>query len=104
MNEVHHPSQDRKTPLVLSLFPGIGLLDRAFEEHGFTTVRGPDVLWGGDIHRFHAPHGVFTGIIGGPPCPAHSPMRHIVWAKGHQTKPDLVPEFCRIVAAGHEAG
>jgi len=28
--------------LVLSLFPGIGLLDRAFEEEGFTVVRGPD--------------------------------------------------------------
>ena len=27
--------------LVLSLFPGIGLLDRAFEEHGFCVVRGP---------------------------------------------------------------
>ncbi len=31
--------------LVLSLFPGIGLLDRAFELEGFTVVRGPDVLW-----------------------------------------------------------
>jgi site-specific DNA-cytosine methylase len=26
--------------LVLSLFPGIGLLDRAFEEAGFCVVRG----------------------------------------------------------------
>lgn len=34
-------------PLVLSLFPGIGLLDMAFEEEGFTVVRGPDLLWGG---------------------------------------------------------
>ena len=41
--------------LVLSLFPGIGLLDMAFEEEGFTVVRGPDSLWGGDIKRFHAP-------------------------------------------------
>jgi len=30
--------------LVLSLFPGIGLLDRAFEEEGFCIVRGPDGL------------------------------------------------------------
>lgn len=33
--------------LVLSIFPGIGLLDRAFEEEGFCIVRGPDLLWGG---------------------------------------------------------
>ena len=41
--------------LVLSLFPGIGLLDMAFEEAGFTVVRGPDLLRGGDIRRFHPP-------------------------------------------------
>ena len=34
---------------MLSLFPGIGLLDMAFEEEGFCVVRGPDLLWGGDI-------------------------------------------------------
>jgi len=31
-------------PLVLSLFPGIGLLDMAFEQEGFCVVRGPDML------------------------------------------------------------
>ena len=31
--------------LVLSLFPGLGLLDQAFEEDGFCVVRGPDLLW-----------------------------------------------------------
>ena len=54
--------------LVLSLFPGIGMLDHAFELEGFCTVRGPDVLWGGDIRRFHPPAGVFDGVIGGDPC------------------------------------
>lgn len=39
--------------LVLSLFPGIGLLDMAFELEGNCVVRGPDVLWGGDIRTFH---------------------------------------------------
>ena len=34
--------------LVLSLFPGIGLLDSAFEEEGFIVVRGPDLIWGGE--------------------------------------------------------
>ncbi len=53
--------------LVLSLFPGIGLLDKAFESVGFAVVRGPDLLWGGDIRRFHVPAGRFDGIIGGPP-------------------------------------
>lgn len=41
------------TQLVLSLFSGVGLLDRAFEEEWFTIVRGPDVLWGGDVRSFH---------------------------------------------------
>jgi DNA (cytosine-5)-methyltransferase 1 len=54
--------------LVLSLFPGIGLLDRAFKAEGFTVVLGPDVLWGGDIREFRPPAGRFDGIIGGPPC------------------------------------
>ena len=56
------------TELVLSLFPGIGLLDRGFEDAGFAVVRGPDKIWGGDVHKFHAPPGVFAGVIGGPPC------------------------------------
>ena len=30
--------------LVLSLFPGIGLLDMAFEAEGFCVVRGPPDL------------------------------------------------------------
>lgn len=61
--------------LVLSLFPGVGLLDMAFEETGFCVVRGPDTLWGGDVRRFHPPSGVFWGTIGGPPCQEFSGMR-----------------------------
>lgn len=57
-----------KRGFVLSIFPGIDLLGRAFEEEGYTVVRGPDPLWGGDIRNFHVPAGVFEGIIGGPPC------------------------------------
>lgn len=86
------------TQVVLSLFPGIGLLDMAFEEAGFCVVRGPDLLWGGDIHRFHAPAGRFDGIIGGPPCQAFSRLRHIVAANGYETAPNLIPEFERVVA------
>lgn len=85
--------------LVLSLFPGIGLLDRAFEEEGFTVVRGPDLLWGGDIHRFHPPAGRFDGIIGGPPCQRFSRLANVVRAvHGEQAlAPDLIPEFARCV-------
>jgi DNA (cytosine-5)-methyltransferase 1 len=58
--------------LVLSLFPGIGLLDRAFEEEGFAVVRGPDLLWGGDVKLFHPPPGKFKGVIGGPRKTLHA--------------------------------
>ncbi|MBN6819582.1 DNA cytosine methyltransferase [Methylobacterium organophilum] len=91
------------SPLVLSLFPGIGLLDMAFEEAGFCVVRGPDLLWGGDVHRFHPPAGRFDGVIGGPPCQAFSRLRHIVEANGYQTAPNLIPEYERIVAAAAPA-
>jgi DNA (cytosine-5)-methyltransferase 1 len=87
--------------LVLSLFPGIGLLDMAFELEGFCVVRGPDLLWGGDIHRFHPPAGKFDGVIGGPPCQAHSRMRHLVLHCYGKIAEDLIPEFERCVA---EAG
>lgn len=84
--------------LVLSLFPGIGLLDMAFEQEGFCVVRGPDVLWGGDIRTFHPPVGVFDGVIGGPPCQAFSRLAIMVRYNGHQTTfGNLIPEFERCV-------
>ena len=82
---------------VLSLFPGIGLLDRAFEDEGFTIVRGPDVLWGGDVRRFHPPAGVFGGVIGGPPCQAFSQFRHVN-PKAGERHGNLIPEFERVAA------
>lgn len=85
--------------LVLSLFPGIGLLDMAFEREGFCVVRGPDVIWGGDIRTFHPPAGVFAGVIGGPPCQAFSSLAHMVRHNGHEPKfGNLIPEFERCVA------
>lgn len=84
--------------LVLSVFPGIGLLDRAFEEEGFCVVRGPDVLWGGDIRRFHPPAGRFDGVIGGPPCQAFSTLQAINRAMGRKPRfGNLIPEFERCV-------
>jgi DNA (cytosine-5)-methyltransferase 1 len=86
-------------PLILSIFPGLDLLGRAFEEEWpeACIVRGPDLLWGGDIKRFHPPAGKFDGVIGGPPCQFASignrgPNRII-------TAENLTPELERCVAA-----
>lgn len=91
--------------LVLSLFPGIGLLDRAFEEEGFTVVRGPDLLWGGDIRRFNPPAGRFDGVIGGPPCQAFSRLVNIVRAVhgDGSVAANLIPDYERCVAAADPA-
>lgn len=95
--------------LVLSLFPGLGLLDMAFEGEGFCVVRGPDQLWGGDVKQFHPPAGRFDGVIGGPPCQAFSRLRHIV-KLNHERHPDkyhlaenLIPEFERVVEEARPA-
>jgi len=64
--------------LVLSLFPGIGLLDKGFESQGFCVVRGPDLIFGGDIRSFSVPSDKFEGVIGGPPCPDFSKARRSV--------------------------
>lgn len=86
--------------LVLSLFPGIGLLDMAFEEEGFCVVRGPDLLWGGDIQRFHVPAGRFDGVIGGPPCQRYSSLAALVRSRYGEDAiaPNRIPEFERVVA------
>lgn len=91
--------------LVLSLFPGIGLLDMAFEEEGFCVVRGPDLLWGGDVHRFHPPAWRFDGVIGGPPCQRFSRLAHIVRAVHGESAlaPNLIPEFERVVGEARPA-
>lgn len=83
--------------VVLSLFPGIGLLDRAFEEEGFCVVRGPDVLWGGDVRTFHPPAGKFDGVIGGPPCQRFSPLAALVRHNGLEQAENLIPEFERCI-------
>lgn len=84
--------------LVLSLFPGIGLLDHAFELEGFCVVRGPDVLWGGDVRRFHPPAGRINGVIGGPPCQPFSALVHMVRQNGYEPRhANLIPEFERVV-------
>jgi DNA (cytosine-5)-methyltransferase 1 len=83
-------------PLVLSLFPGIGLLDMAFEEAGFCVVRGPDLLWGGDVRAFHPTADRFDGIIGGPPCQLFSAFKRLNPRCGEKHG-NMIPEFERVV-------
>ena len=82
--------------LVLSIFPGRDLLGKAFEEEGYCVVRGPDILWGGNIRYFSPPHGVFDGIIGGPPCQIFSRLKYLNPASGKK-QGNLIPEFERVV-------
>lgn len=58
--------------LVLSLFPGVGLLDRAFISQGFCVVQAQDTITGGDIRYFHCVPGRLNGIVAGPPCQGFS--------------------------------
>ena len=93
--------------LVLSVFPGIDILGLGFEMEGFVVVRGPDPMWGRlhDVRRFHPPAGVFNGVIGGPPCQAHSKLAAVVQARYGEgaVAADLIPEFARIVREAHPA-
>lgn len=62
-------------------------------------MRGPDLLWGGDIREFVPPAGVFSGIIGGPPCQSWSGLgntNRARWGDGCMM-PDRIPEFARCV-------
>ena len=82
--------------LLLSIFPGIDILGKAFEEEGYCVVRGPDRLWGGNIKMFHPPANIFEGVIGGPPCQLFSRLRFV--NKGRAMKwGNLIPEFERVV-------
>lgn len=86
--------------LVLSQFPGVDLLGMAFERSGYTVVRGPDPIYGGDIKTFTTPPGVFQGIIGGPPCQSHCTYANLNRAQGKNVREDLVHEFIRSVEEG----
>jgi DNA (cytosine-5)-methyltransferase 1 len=85
--------------LVLSVFPGIDLLGRAFEEEGYCVVRGGDPIFGGDVRGQHFPAGVFEGVIGGDPCQDYSALAHLVRHQGYSPRfPDMTPEYERIIS------
>ena len=82
--------------LILSIFPGVDLLGRGFELEGHCVVRGPDLLWGGDVRTFHPPPGKFDGLIAGSPCQDFSRKR-----RKRQTPPtgyglEMLSEFVRV--------
>ena len=79
-------------PLVLSIFPGIDLLGRAFEDSRFCVVRCPDLITGSDIRSFHPPAHVFSGVIGGPPCQDFSRLNR---KPGHYGA-EMLGEYCRV--------
>ncbi len=81
--------------LVLSLFPGIDLLGRGFEEVGFCVVRGPDLIFGGDVRGFTPPAGRFTGVIGGPPCQEFSRAKNGMVRSDYGG--EMLAEFERVV-------
>lgn len=84
---------------MLSLFPGLDVLGRGFEEEDWCVVRGPDVLWGEDVRGWQVVPGPWDGVIGGPPCQAFSRLSNLVRAKGLEPRfGNLIPEFSRLVA------
>jgi DNA (cytosine-5)-methyltransferase 1 len=86
--------------LVLSLFPGVDLLGRGFEAEGFSVVRGPDLIFGGDVRAFHAPAGRFDGVMGGTPCPDFSRQRRGP-PSGYGV--EMIAEFRRLVTEARPA-
>lgn len=90
-----HIPRSMRHALILSIFPGIDLLGRAFEETGFCVVRGPDLITGGDIRTFHPMRGKFDGLIGGPPCQDFSKLNRNPGTYGGE----MLAEFARAINA-----
>lgn len=86
--------------LLLSLFPGVDLFGKAFTEHGFSVVKGPDIMLGDDIRDFHTPPGRFDGVIGGPPCQNFSMLNRNRDSPAGQA---MLAEFKRVVKEARPA-
>ena len=81
--------------LILSLFPGLDILGRAFATCGHTVCRGPDPVTGDLIENFHSLPGRFDGIIAGPPCQDFSAARRSP-PSGHGLR--MLDELLRVAA------
>jgi DNA (cytosine-5)-methyltransferase 1 len=81
---------------VLSLFPGVGLLDRAFAAEGICIVTGPEWMFGRLIEDFDATaaRGRVTGVMGGVPCQDFSSLRRCA-PSGHGV--EMIRQFLRVV-------
>jgi len=79
--------------LILSIFPGIDLLGKGFEEQGFCIVRSPDLITGGDIRNFFPPSNCFKGVIGGSPCQDFSALNRNPRTYSYE----MLEEYCRVV-------
>lgn len=91
---VRSDPSDRPRGWVLSLFPGVDLLGRAFALEGWHVACGPDTVTGGDIRSFRGRPGAFDGIIGGPPCQDFSKLRRVA-PSGHGVA--MLREYLRVV-------
>jgi DNA (cytosine-5)-methyltransferase 1 len=80
---------------ILSLFPGIDILGRAFATCGHTVVRGPDLVTADRIEDFHCLAGHIDGIIAGPPCQDFSCLRRTK-PSGHGLK--MLNELMRVIS------
>jgi len=54
-------------------------------------------LWGGDIRQFHPPFGVFSGVIGGPPCQGFSIANRHKSNGSLEYSLEMLAEFERVV-------
>jgi len=79
--------------LVLSLFSGVGLLDKAFREAGFCVVSAGDLITGQDIRDFTGVKNKFNGVIGGSPCQDFSTLKR---NRGNYSL-EMINEFMRVV-------
>lgn len=79
--------------LVLSTFSGIGMLDKGFEDLGFTIVSAPEKILAGDIRNFKGIAGKFDGVIGGSPCQSFSGLNR----NPDNYSNEMLYEFCRVV-------
>lgn len=85
--------------LVLSIFPGAGLLDRGFTQAGYCVVCSGDPMFGQlGVESLHPPTGAFEGVIGGPPCQPFAQSHNLTGDR--QSFENLIPEFERVVDEG----